>query len=75
MDVIKFPEKENDVKQTLQNMMERAEHFDAVIVIALNKDSTCFMETSTSNALEKMYLIKFAESWAVNWYKRVAQYE
>lgn len=51
------------VRKTLEEMLERAEHFDGVIVIALNQDGSQFLRGSLMNLAEKSLLLAFAQSW------------
>lgn len=61
------------VKETLQSMLDRSDHFQGVIVIALNKDESQFMMTSNMNAQQKSFLMAFAQNFFLK--KWFDQYE
>jgi hypothetical protein len=60
--VVSLAPSKNDVPEILKEMVDRQEHFDAVIVIALKKDGTCYMLTSNSSGMEKSWMMQFANS-------------
>lgn len=49
-------------------MMDRAEHFEGVIVLAMNKDGTQFMATSPLTMESKCFLKCFLDSWILRWF-------
>ena len=56
-------------KGVLEEMLKRAEHFDLVIVLALNKDSTQCLMTSHESMINKVFLVQFAQSWITRWFE------
>ena len=52
----------------LKEMQTRAEHFEGVICIALNKDGSQFLMSSRMRGREKAFLIAFAQSWVMDWF-------
>lgn len=61
----------NGVKEILEEALSLSEHFDGVIVIALNKDSTQWLSTSNMNGMQKAFLIQFAQSYMMNWFHNI----
>lgn len=61
--MIELVEQEDTPEGTLKSMLDRAEHFDGVIVIATSSDGTQFLRCSRMGIAEKSYLMAFAQSW------------
>jgi len=53
---------------TLQDMLKRAEHFDGVIILGLNKDGSQYLSASRFSMSDKVFLIQFAQSWVNRWF-------
>lgn len=53
---------------TLKEMLDRAEHFEHVIVIAMNKDGTQYLSASHASMIQKSFLIAFAQAWLTRWF-------
>ena len=53
----------------LKEMLGRAEHFESVMVIALNKDGSQYMQASHTSMINKCFLVSFAQSWVMRWFQ------
>jgi hypothetical protein len=49
-------------------MLDRSDRFEGVIAIALNKDGSQFLMSSTMSMLTKTFLVNFAFSWVMEWF-------
>ncbi len=68
---IKPEDRSRSVKDTLQSMLDRADNFDGVVVLALNKDSSQYMVTSNMSHIEKSFLCAFFNSFVSQWFSDV----
>lgn len=62
-------EKETDVKQTILEMLERADHLDGVIVLGLTKDGSQFLKSSTLRDADRALLYCFFQSYVNSKYR------
>lgn len=53
---------------TLQEMLDREEQLDVVVVIALNKNGSQFLMCSSTSMHVKTFLVSFALSWVMQWF-------
>ncbi len=56
---------ETDVKETLECFLERASSFDGVVLIALNKDGSQYLVTSSMSMYKRAFLKCFFDSWVM----------
>ena len=61
--------KESDVKITIEEFLSKADSFDSVMLVAINKDGTQFMKCSTMNQYEKSFLLQFIQSSIFWWFR------
>jgi hypothetical protein len=66
--IVELP-KDQSVHQAIQEFMDRADNFDGVMLIALNKDSSQFMVTSKMSGIEKAFLVQFANAAMNKWFE------
>lgn len=62
-------ETKSDVKETITDFLLRADSFEGVMLVGLNKDGSQFMMSSTMSAMKKCFLISFVQSWLLTWFK------
>lgn len=68
-DNLKLFKKESDVKEVLDAVRLNAHEFDGVIVLALRKNSTQELFTSTMSMYEKVFLAAFLQAWVNKWFR------
>lgn len=69
--MIRAVREEDTPEGVLKEMLSRVEHFNGVIVIALNKDKSQFMMSSMMDSMEKSYLLAFAQSWLLGLFEHL----
>lgn len=71
MNLFELKPKESDVKKTIEEFLEMHENFDCVMLVALNKDGTQFMQSSTMNQFERSFLSQFVQSSIFWWFRDI----
>lgn len=60
---------EKSVKEILQHMLERADEFTGVVVVANCKNGEQYLRSSKQNCKEKSYLLAFFQAWVMGIFK------
>jgi len=66
----KIDGKKIDAKETIEDFLNRADQFDAVMLVALNKDGTTYAINSTMTHYEKCFLKVFMDSCVLQWFEQ-----
>ncbi len=61
--------KDQSVSEAIDSFKERADHFDAVILIATSKDGTQYLRSSNTSVMQKSFMLAFAHSWLMKWFQ------
>lgn len=70
--ILRFPSK-LQVKECLNEMLDRADHLEGVIVVALNKDGTQFLSTSAMSHESKCFLKCFFDAYVAQWFSEMQE--
>ena len=65
---IKPEDRSESVKEVLKHHTERADNYQAILVIALKKDERPVMTTSNCNQHEKTFMTQFAATQNNKWF-------
>ena len=65
---MRIVEAEDTPEGTLKSMLARAESFDGVLIISLNKDGSQYLESSIMSMHQKAFLVAFAQAWLTQWF-------
>lgn len=68
MNIIEI-KKESDVNTAIQEFMDRSDNFEGVMLMAINKDSSQFITTSTMSGMQKAFLVQFVNAWMNSWFR------
>lgn len=62
-------EMKTDVKDILKEVLDMSDLLSGVIVLALTKESTQILRTSTMSAMEKSFLTSFLNAYMTKWFE------
>lgn len=57
------------VRQTIQECLDMADHLECVVVLALDKDGNQILRTSSTSGEKKAFLMAFYQAWMTKWFK------
>lgn len=59
------------VKESLEHFLERADHFDCVLLLAINSDGTLYLKSSEASGMQKCTMVAFAQNYINNWFSEI----
>lgn len=68
MGEVKAIELTTDVRETIETMLKNSDNFQAVVILALDKDGSQQILSSSMNAMEKAFLCQFHNAWMNKWF-------
>lgn len=57
-----------DVKEVVEDCLKWCEGCEAIMIVALDKNGTQILRTSTMSGMQKSFLVSFLNAWMAKWF-------
>lgn len=61
-------EAKNDCRKTVEEALQWIDNCEAVMVVALTKDGSQILRTSTASGQQKSFMVSFLNAWLARWF-------
>lgn len=61
-------ELKTDVRETLEDALKWCDGLEVVMLVAISKDGSQILRTSTMSGQQKAFLVAFMNAWLSNWF-------